>query len=699
MGIFIDQHRSLSIRGTAVDKKKGIGRALIWLVLVGILPIAVFSVGMGWLLLEKQKADERTELTGITRALQVAVDRELENHVAAMRLLVNEYRQGKSDLHHFYDRMRHELADHSAWLAVGLINPVSHIVESGTFAHLAYIPMTVAPTAVDDAVGSKRPIIVGAFSKGNILDRPMILLMAPVIRDDEVHSVMVVVVDPASVSSIFAEQRLPQSWTGAVIDKGMRLAGRSRNAEQYVGLQATPSLSERILTAESGLFEAFNQEGEKVYTAFSRSPVTGWSVALGIPVQEVEAPIYHMMMVIAASGGSVIILGLVFAGIVGRAIIRGRRAHEAALWESREQYRLLVEGVRDHAIIQISPDGLVETWTQAAERIGGYKAEEVLGRHVACFYLPEDIVAGLPDQILAIAQRDGRCVDNGWKVKRDGSRFWLEAVITALRDNMGLFKGFAMIARDVTDQKMMEVNLKRINAELEQFAYVVSHDLREPLRMVSGYLGLIEKRMGSDLADDIKTYLAAAVDGAKHMDRLISGVLQYSRIGYASESVLVPLGEVVANVLRNLTAAIREADADISVADSLPTIAGDPTELVRLFQNLLSNAIKYRSPDRLPSVEIGWHNRVNDYLIWVKDNGIGIAPADRERAFLIFQRLVPEDAYDGTGIGLAICKKIILRHGGKIWIESILGKGSVFFMTFPAGPRGPTKTLGSKVPG
>jgi len=237
--------------------------------------------------------------------------------------------------------------------------------------------------------------------------------------------------------------------------------------------------------------------------------------------------------------------------------------------------------------------------------------------------------------------------------------------------------------RDITERKEAEKKLNEKNIELENFAYIASHDLRQPLRMISNYLRIIEKKLGPELTGDLRTYFDYAVDGAKRMDRLITDLLQYSRTGNSTEFVPVSLGDAASGALLNLSVAIREAGADVLVSDDMPTILGDLTETARLFQNLIGNAIKYRSPDRLPLAEIGWRRDGQDYLVWVKDNGMGIAPDSCERTFQIFHRLVPKDAYEGSGIGLAVCKKIVEHCGGKIWIESVVGEGSTFLMTFP----------------
>jgi len=248
----------------------------------------------------------------------------------------------------------------------------------------------------------------------------------------------------------------------------------------------------------------------------------------------------------------------------------------------------------------------------------------------------------------------------------------------------GIPVGVVVAFHDISERKAMETELKRSNAELEQFAYVVSHDLRQPLRMITSYLGLIEQQLAGAVDDELKTFFDYATGGAKRMDKLIVDLLEYSRVG-RQRGKLAPLdlSEVVAEAVQNLTVAIAEAGAVVDLAEGLPSVKGDRSELARLFQNLLGNAVKYHLPDRPCRVEVGFRPQGRDWLLWVKDNGIGIAEKDFERAFGVFQRLVSKDSYEGTGIGLAICKKIVEHHGGRIWIESVVGEGSSFMVTLP----------------
>jgi signal transduction histidine kinase len=239
-----------------------------------------------------------------------------------------------------------------------------------------------------------------------------------------------------------------------------------------------------------------------------------------------------------------------------------------------------------------------------------------------------------------------------------------------------------MIAARTRELEATLVELTRSNRDLEQFAYVASHDLRHPLRMVSSYLTLIEKALGAELSMENREYFRFAVQGALRMDAMISGLLEYARIGRGGERFeAIGLNSVVEESLINLQAA--RGEAQIIVAAGLPSLWGDHGELVRLFQNLVGNALKYKAPDRPVRVEIGWADGRDEWDVWVRDNGIGIAPEFREQVFAIFQRLVSKEEYEGTGIGLAVCRRIVEHHGGRIWIESPDDHGCAFHMAFP----------------
>jgi light-regulated signal transduction histidine kinase (bacteriophytochrome) len=248
-----------------------------------------------------------------------------------------------------------------------------------------------------------------------------------------------------------------------------------------------------------------------------------------------------------------------------------------------------------------------------------------------------------------------------------------------------------MALNNITARKQAEeavrrtaAELSRSNRELEQFAYIVSHDLQEPLRSVNGFLGLLQSRHADKLDSSATEYIHFAEDGAHRMSQLIRDLLEYSRVQTeAREFGEVDMNRICERAVANCRASIRECDARLT-HDLLPAIRGDSAQMLQLLQNLLGNALKFRRSDRQPEVHVGARRDGDHWLFWLKDNGIGIPENQSERIFAIFQRLHTREQYPGTGIGLAICKKIVERHGGRIWMESKPDDGATFLFTIPA---------------
>ena len=315
-------------------------------------------------------------------------------------------------------------------------------------------------------------------------------------------------------------------------------------------------------------------------------------------------------------------------------------------------------------------------------RVYGRQGEDIIGQSARMLY-------GDPAQYEDIGQRAYPLVEQGLTfqddvsmVRSDGSQIWAR-LVAHLVDVRHPEMGVVWAAEDISDRKALELELKRSNVELEQFAYVASHDLRQPLRMVISYMELLKRKLDASLDEEAQSFMGFAVGGAKRMDRLILDLLDYARIGKNTVIQAVSLTEAVQDALQNLEPAIKEAGAQITIMKDFPVIMGDIVEVTRLFQNLIGNAIKYRAQDRTPVIDVGWRASAGEWILWVKDNGIGIAPGDRDRAFQIFQRLVHKDAYEGSGIGLAVCQKIVAGHGGRIWIKSDNGEGTTFIFTLP----------------
>jgi PAS domain S-box-containing protein len=382
-------------------------------------------------------------------------------------------------------------------------------------------------------------------------------------------------------------------------------------------------------------------------------------------------------------------------GILVTAAIRNiteRKRIEDALRDSEERFRLMASGVKDYANVMLDPEGFIVSWNEGGERLKGYRAEEIIGEHFSRFYAAEDIRKGLPAMELKQAQETGRFEGEGWRVRKDGSRFLASIVITALRDEKGLLRGFGKITRDITERRRAEERLtktmeelKRSNDELGQFAYVASHDLQEPLRMVASYTQLLAQRYKGRLDSDADEFIAFAVDGCNRMQGLIQDLLSYSRAGANAEPLReISCEDALEKTLKNLHATIQDSGAMVT-HDSLPNIMMDEMQLVQIFQNLIGNAIKYRAAEPSQVHVSATRNGSNEWVFSVRDNGMGIEPQYFERIFILFQRLHGQKDFAGTGIGLAMCKKIVDRLGGRIWVESQPTKGSTFYFALPAG--------------
>jgi light-regulated signal transduction histidine kinase (bacteriophytochrome) len=240
------------------------------------------------------------------------------------------------------------------------------------------------------------------------------------------------------------------------------------------------------------------------------------------------------------------------------------------------------------------------------------------------------------------------------------------------------------LVKDATAELTVKAKeLSRSNEDLERFAYVASHDLQEPLRAITGFLGLLEIEFGGKIDGSAREYINFAVEGAERMSQLIHDLLNYSRIGSrGAEPSPVDLNDVLTTAVANLHSSIKDVDAKVT-HDQLPTVLADYSQAVQVFQNLIGNAIKFRDKSRPCSIHIGSRWSQGWWTLWVKDNGIGISNEHFDKIFIVFQRLHTREKYPGTGIGLAICKRIVERHGGRIWIESTVGEGSTFFFTLP----------------
>ncbi len=369
-----------------------------------------------------------------------------------------------------------------------------------------------------------------------------------------------------------------------------------------------------------------------------------------------------------------------------------RFRHEAteAVRRAERNARLLASIVEssDDAIVSKNLEGIIMSWNQAAERLFGYTADEVIGKSINIL-IPPDHINEEPE-ILARLRR-GERVDHfeTIRVRKDGSRLNISLTISPVKDAQGQVVGASKIARDITERVRQEhalevanVALQQANADLQLFAYSASHDLQEPVRMMRIYTELLQKEFGGQLGQTGDEFIRHTVDGAIRMDNLLRGLRTYMQVSVAYQPPLeeIDTGGVLNKTLKDLQALIEESGASIAIAP-LPRVRVHEFQMEQLFQNLIRNAIRYCNG--VPRIKIGAALQGKHWLFSVQDNGIGIEPRFKEQIFGAFKRLHSNSQYPGTGMGLAICQRIVERAGGRIWVESEPEKGSTFYFTIP----------------
>jgi PAS domain S-box-containing protein len=379
------------------------------------------------------------------------------------------------------------------------------------------------------------------------------------------------------------------------------------------------------------------------------------------------------------------------AATIAHDVTSRKRTEQALAQLARE---LLRAGVYNRSLIEasldplvtIAKDGSITDVNAAAEKATGRPRQELIGTDFCDYFSdPEKARQGYQQ-----AFREGAVQNHELQIHhRNGDITPVLYNASVYRDEAGAIAGVFAAARDITERKRAEAELlrrttalERSNADLQQFAYVASHDLQEPLRMVAQFTQLLEERYSATLGETGREFVGYAVRGAIRMQKLIEDLLAFSRVGTHGRSFEpVNCNESLNRAMANLRAAMRDAAAKVS-HEHLPTVAADASQMVQLFQNLVGNAIKFKG-EKPPRVQVSAARKGNEWVFSVRDNGIGFEPQHAERIFVIFQRLHGVEEYPGTGIGLALCKKIVERHGGRIWTESQPGKGATFFFSIP----------------
>jgi PAS domain S-box-containing protein len=448
-----------------------------------------------------------------------------------------------------------------------------------------------------------------------------------------------------------------------------------------------------------GVITSWNKSAERLFGYTAEEAIGQTVAALLIPddLQDEEPDILsklrkgervnHVETVRQRKDGSLVHISLTVSPVKdrrGRIIGASKIARD--ITQRRKDEKRLVEqahllDLSSDAILVRDGQNRILEWNRAAEKMYGFAREEALGR-ISHELLRTEFPEPLPG-ILEILLRDGRWSGELIHTCRSGSRIVTLSRWVAERDKKGGLIHILESNNDISERVRAQEELRRANRDLEQFAFSASHDLQEPLRSIKIYSELLAREFGGNFHPDARRYMEFLLSGATRMETLVRDLLTYTRAGQFDEPAeRADANDALQAALSALSSAVTEARAQVT-ADPLPTIQVRATHLRQLFQNLIGNAIKYRSPDRVPKIHVAAKRRKIQWEFAVSDNGIGIEPEYKENIFGLFKRLHTSDEYSGTGIGLAICQRIVDGYHGRIWVESEPGTGSKFHFTLP----------------
>ena len=542
--------------------------------------------------------------------------------------------------------------------------------------------------------------------------------------DDRVIGILGLQPEENYVKNAVSYIHSPHNQTAYVVDNNGNLIYHPKfPVDRIIDFSSSPAV-QRVKKGQTGVEIVSSPDGQRMLTAYHPVEGNGWGVVVERPEKEAYAPLREITIALLAFASLMLLTAVYFAykrseliyslqkfteELETRVMERTSELNDANIQltleiDERKQAQQKIERLRiekellltsaGEGIYGLDLDGNHTFVNPAAAEMLGYSIEELLRKHSHTFVITQEQMVVHIRRMNAQYTKLLRTTtvhhvrdEVFWR--KDHSSFPVAYTSTPIKED-GKLVGAVVTFRDITERKRAEeklaramADLARSNAELEQFAYIASHDLQEPLRMVASFVQLLGKRYKGKLDGDADDFINYAVDGANRMQILITDLLAYSRVGrrgkeFKEVSCEVVLDQAMSN-LRNL---IEQSNAVVT-RNPLPVVKGDDIQLMQLFQNLIGNAIKF-SGDRPPCIHVAAERRADDWCFYVRDNGIGIESEYFERIFSIFQRLHDRKQYPGTGIGLAICKKVVERHGGRIWVESEPGTGSTFYFTLPA---------------
>lgn len=692
---------------------------LVWLAAACIAPAFLMMAALLYVYYERDQSELVRDSQAKVRALSFAIDREFVSVETMLIALAGSPDLAAGNLAAF-DQQARDLVKSERVTNVLMADPSGQQIINTRRPAGSPLPVVSRMEAVTAVTASKQTFISNLLV-GQILQRALVSVSVPVKRNDEVVFVLLSNILPARFSEILTQQQLADDRVITILDRSATVVTQNMTPEKVIGQKAPQFLRDQLDAGDQGLIKTTTAGGDAAMMLYHRSPETGWTVALTVPQENLLHERWRTLWWLIAATAFLLLATLGLAWAMGGQITRAVRAlresalalgegqlptvHELPIREvddlgkamvkasemlshadaartiSEARMRGILESAMD-AIITIDQNQRIVLYNQAAEKIFGWPSQQVLGEHLEKL-MPERFRGSHASHVRRFADTGvtSRRMGDGtvlYGQRANGDEFPMEASISQLSSPEGML--YSVILRDVTARVRNQAALERSNLDLQQFAFVASHDLKTPLRSIGGFMQLLEKNYADKLDDKAKMLIRRTTDATQRLEQLTEDLLSYARVNSETRAFeAVNCNEVADNVIDLLDAAVRGSDAVVTVGE-LPAVMGDRIQLVQLFLNLIGNAIKYCA-GRAPEVRLSAMHNGSAWVFSVRDNGIGIDSKHHERIFEIFKRLHTQKEYVGTGIGLAICRRIVEHHGGGIWVNSESGRGSTFCFT------------------
>ncbi len=695
--------------------------SLTWLVAACLLPAMVLTAVLLAYDYQRQRAELIRDTIAYARGLTHAVDREFSGVEMSLRSLSTSPALKQRDFSAFYIQAQELLQRHYANNIV-LIDATGQQLINTARPYGQALPKVTNVAQLERILTTGRADISELFI-GPVLKRPLINVAIPVYTGNAVSHSLVAVVLPGHIQKMLNEYGFPPDRIASVFDNSGAIVARTLDVDRFIGQRVGGQFAERLAQSNEGSLESVTREGIPVMTVFARSPASRWGVAVGIPLASLTADLRRSLWILIGLSVLLLASGLGLAWIMGGRVVRAvselrsaalllgygrslkvpplaiREVDEVgeaitkasvmladageALSRSEARMRGIVESATD-AIVILDDSRNIVLFNSAAVAMFGCAREQAIDTPFTRF-IAESGRAHFSRRLLAYVAQEGPLPDPGaveiaTAVRSSGEEFPVEIAFPRVIE--GGTAIHTLILRDITARVRIQEALERSNLDLQQFAYVASHDLKTPLRSIGGFVQLLEKNHAHRLDEAAVSLIRRTAASAQRLEQLTDDLLSYARVSSeARPFVAVDCNEVAQDVLQLLASAIAARDAQV-VVGPLPVVLGDRTQLVQLLINLIANGIKYCEGQPVIRVSAGMEGK--DWVFSVQDNGIGIDPKHHERIFEIFKRLHTQQEYTGTGIGLAICRRVVTSHHGRIWIESAPAQGSTFRFTIPA---------------